>query len=259
MRTSNRISDCLIKSTVGPDEGSPGEPFTLEGKARETTFQFIEREGPVRRTDQRSVMRPMQQRNKHSKTGPEIDLYAGGVIDPFNPCSDQIRIEDIAHALSMLCRFNGHCRHFYSVAEHSVRVAERCRVNLQLDGLLHDAAEAYLGDLPRPIKQALPDFQSAERRLQAEISRKFDLSMEMPDEVRLADDEMLRIELTALIHPCEVSSPGTKQSLECWAPERAKAEFLEFYAELQNRKNAESFTITPSDHRRCTSKPGAVT
>ena len=83
--------------------------------------------------------------------------------------------------------------------------------------------------------------------------------MEMPEEVRVADDEMWRIELSALVLPCQAPSPGTKQSLECWAPERAKAEFLEFYAELQNCKNAESFTITPSDHRRCTRKPGAVT
>ena len=201
----------------------------------------------------------MQQRNKLPKTGTEIDLYAGGVFDPFNPRMDRIRIEDIAHALSMLCRFNGHCRRFYSVAEHSVLVAERCRVDLQLDGLLHDAVEAYLGDLPRPIKRAFPEFLKAERRLQAEIYRKFNLSLEMPDEVRIADDEMLRIELSALVPSCQAPSLGTKQSLECWAPERAKAEFLEFYAELQNWKNAESFTITPSDIRRCTRKPGAVT
>ena len=91
-----------------------------------------------------------------SRAPSSVNLFSGIVIDPFDPCPGLIRIADIAHALSMLCRFNGHCRHFYSVAEHSVRVAARCPKGLRLEGLLHDAVEAYLGDVkPLSLSQLI--------------------------------------------------------------------------------------------------------
>jgi hypothetical protein len=176
--------------------------------------------------------------SRKSGTVTEINLYSGTVFDPFNPCPDLIKVEDIAHSLSMLCRFNGHCRSFYSVAEHSVRVAEKCGEDLMLVGLLHDAAEAYLGDLPRPIKEVLPDFLAAERRLQVAISRRFGLPREMPDDVRLVDEEMLRIELAELVLPHPSSARNFSGCLACWAPEKAKVEFLRLYDQVRSESRS---------------------
>ena len=80
-----------------------------------------------------------------------MSTYTGKKFFPFDPRPEQICIEDIAHGLSMLCRFSGQCPYFYSVAEHSIYVVHCLPDNLQLEGLLHDASEAYLADLPRPV------------------------------------------------------------------------------------------------------------
>src|SRR6266496_1501995 len=85
--------------------------------------------------------------------GGAIMTYSGELITPLNPDPDDIQIEDIAHALSNQCRFSGHCKQFYSVAEHSCRVSDLCSYEHQLGGLLHDGTEAYLSDIARPIKQ----------------------------------------------------------------------------------------------------------
>ena len=86
-----------------------------------------------------------------------LSTYTGKKFYPYDPRPEQICIEDIAHGLSMLCRFAGQCRFFFSVAEHSIAVAHLLPANLKLFGLLHDASEAYLADLPRPVKAGLPD------------------------------------------------------------------------------------------------------
>lgn len=81
-----------------------------------------------------------------------IQTFTGKKVFPLAMTTDMVDIKDIAHALSLKCRFTGHCRTFYSVAEHSMRVAELVRPELKLAALLHDAAEAYLPDFARPIK-----------------------------------------------------------------------------------------------------------
>lgn len=93
-----------------------------------------------------------------ANTPTAIQVASGAYVDPLNLQPEDVRVEDIAHALSHQCRFSGHTRRFYSVAEHSVRVCHLLRLEghperVQLQGLLHDAAEAYLLDLPRPLKQ----------------------------------------------------------------------------------------------------------
>ena len=87
------------------------------------------------------------------RVGDWIQTMSGVIFYPLDPRPEEIRIEDIAHALSHQCRFAGHCREFYSVAEHSVRVSRELPQEFMLWGLLHDASEAYLVDLPRPIKR----------------------------------------------------------------------------------------------------------
>lgn len=137
-----------------------------------------------------------------------IQTYTGLQFQPLNPRVEDIRIEDIAHALSNQCRFSGHCREFYSVADHSLWVSrvveappdgclsDRRGENraLALWGLLHDAPEAYLVDLPRPIKHGSEIgrmYREFEGRLMAAICERFGLPAEEPDEVKHADKRLL--------------------------------------------------------------------
>lgn len=89
------------------------------------------------------------------RVGRPLTLRDGRLFWPLDPRPSEVRVDDIAHSLSLTCRFAGHCREFYSVAQHSLLVAElveRIAPELALQALLHDAAEAYLGDIPRPLK-----------------------------------------------------------------------------------------------------------
>jgi hypothetical protein len=135
-----------------------------------------------------------------------ITTFSGIRFWPLLPNPDDIRIEDIAHALSNQCRFAGHAREFYSVAEHSVRVSQLCPPEHALWGLLHDASEAYLVDLPRPLK-LLPEFaayREAERRLQRAVAVRFGLPPDQPASVTEADDTMLWIEAHSLLDSAAV-------------------------------------------------------
>ena len=93
-----------------------------------------------------------------------IKTYTGIMIDPLHPDADQIVITDIAHALSMLCRANGHFKSFYSVGQHSINCIQEAKARgysrkVQLACLLHDASEAYLSDVTRPVKAELPRYR----------------------------------------------------------------------------------------------------
>jgi 5'-deoxynucleotidase YfbR-like HD superfamily hydrolase len=101
--------------------------------------------------------------------------FKGLKFHPFDPKPEQIDIIDIAHALSMLCRWNGHIGRFYSVAEHSIHVASLVPDKAKLWALMHDAAEAYVGDLPKPIKDFIPDFEHAELNIQRVIQDKYQI------------------------------------------------------------------------------------
>ncbi len=90
-----------------------------------------------------------------------IQTYSGRQFWPLEPRAEDVAVEDIAHALSLLCRYGGHSSRFYSVAEHCVLVSHKCG----LHGLLHDAAEAYLLDIPRPVKALMPEYKWAEERV----------------------------------------------------------------------------------------------
>lgn len=102
---------------------------------------------------------------------------------PLNPVPQDISIVDIAHSLSNICRYNGHCPTFYSVAQHSVLVSRFVPEKYKLEALLHDASEAYLCDVPSPIK-ALPEFigyRDAEKRMQAAVAARYGLSLDVPE------------------------------------------------------------------------------
>lgn len=129
-----------------------------------------------------------------------IETRSGKRVSVENPLPEQFDIKDIAYALSNTCRFNGHCSGFYSVAEHSVVVALRLPPELRLAGLLHDATEAYLGDIPSPIKQFLPDYKAIEDRFEEALERAFGLD-DFPDRaaVKQADLDALYTEAHFLI------------------------------------------------------------
>jgi hypothetical protein len=120
------------------------------------------------------------------KYEPWIQTVSGRKIHFLNPSPEEIDITDIAFALSNLCRFNGHVR-FYSVAEHSFLVSTRLDEEDKLAGLLHDAAEAYLSDIPSPIKQYLPEYRAIEDKLLACIFEKF--GVQYNDRVKKADKD----------------------------------------------------------------------
>src|ERR1043166_2635242 len=134
-----------------------------------------------------------------TSTPDAIATYSGGWIRPLDPDPQDINIDDIAHALSNQCRFTGHTKEFYSVAEHCVLCMHIVRdilkpnasVRLLLTTLLHDGSEAYLSDMARPVKKAegFGEFYlAAEERLEVAIAERFKLSFPYPDEVKRADN-----------------------------------------------------------------------
>lgn len=130
---------------------------------------------------------------------PIIQTFTGRYVNVLDPDPDTINIEDIAHALSNLCRFSGHVYRFYSVAEHSLNVARILPNELQMCGLLHDASEAYLVDIATPVKSILPDYKRVESNLQKAIAKKFGVPYPFPKEVHEADRAALVTEAHTLM------------------------------------------------------------
>lgn len=183
-----------------------------------------------------------------------IETFTGARFQPLNPIVADIRIHDIAHALSNQCRFSGHTRQFYSVAEHSVRVSrfveERMRFanispsrvrELALWGLLHDSAEAYLVDLPTPLKrqeQIGAGYRAAEDGLMTAIVERFHLiATGEPLVVKYADDVLLATEVRDLMfgrpeHWGAVKELPLKDRIVPWSPSTAKEEFIRRFDEL---------------------------
>lgn len=161
-----------------------------------------------------------------------ISTWTGGAIEPLDPCPCEVRLEDIAHALSRLCRYNGHVEHFLSVARHSIWVSERVwsqtgSATLALQGLLHDGAEAYLSDVPRPVKRSLAEFQELDQQMDEAVMTAFGLPFPIPAEVLDADRHVLVY--VELPHPH--GARWTWRSL----PEEDERDFLKRYAELRRQ------------------------
>jgi hypothetical protein len=127
------------------------------------------------------------------RKGDWIHTTHGNRFFPFDPKEEEIRITEIAHSLGNICRFVGHCKHFYSVAEHSIHVSKLVPKHLACPALLHDAAEAYMGDLSRPIKQYIPVFSDIEEKIMKAVYSKFgyDLSENEKEVIREADNRVL--------------------------------------------------------------------
>ncbi len=156
----------------------------------------------------------------------------------FKPDIESVDINDIAHALSMICRFGGHTYKFYSVAQHSLIVSHICPKEYALEGLLHDATEAYAGDMVRPMKQCMPDYVKMENHLHEIIAKKFNLdsSEKCHKAIKIADNIALVTEKRDL-HKNELWSylqdvVPLNEIIVPWSHDKSKREFLKRFEEL---------------------------
>lgn len=172
---------------------------------------------------------------------PDILTQSGNYFDFLNPERCEIHIEDIAHALSHICRFNGHVREFYSVAQHSVHVSkviEWLDPSAQMEGLLHDSAEAYIGDITRPLKQLLPEYKVIEERVERAIFPIFGIAYPLSKAVKTADLILLATEQRDLMpeHDDEWALikdiKPMQEHIVPWTPDKAFRRFMERYEEL---------------------------
>ena len=164
-----------------------------------------------------------------------IETYSGKKLDVFNINKEAIDIVDIAHALSMACRFNGHLKRFLSVAEHSIIVASMVEEKHQLPALLHDAAEAYITDIPRPIKQMIPMVNEIDAALTKAIFEKYGCAYPIDPEITEVDRELCLAE--ARDSNMDVDSWGERYSFIehtpfHWSPVEAKKYFLKMFNEM---------------------------
>jgi len=169
-------------------------------------------------------------------SGPTILLSSGNYLDLLDPTNCTFTIEDIAHGLSNVCRFAGQCEPFYSVAEHSFHVSCIVPDEHAYAGLMHDAAEAFIGDIAKPLKVLLPEYKAIEQVMEAAIFERFDVPALGP-EVKHADVVMLATEQLALMKnrdDWEYTRGKTPANvtIHAWPPATAKAMFLQRYAIL---------------------------
>jgi uncharacterized protein len=161
---------------------------------------------------------------------------------PLKPRSEDICIEDIAHALSLQCRFSGHINEFYSVANHSVLVSYICDSKDALFGLLHDASEAYLVDIPKPLKDSgsFEEYKRAENLLQTIIYNKYCQDSEEPISVKEADKILLATEARDLFsgfHPdWNMPIKPLPFIIKPMSPKEAEKAFLERFKELNEKR-----------------------
>lgn len=186
------------------------------------------------------------------QTASSISTVSGRFYDLLRPGEYDYDVEEIAHALSNLCRYTGHTNRFYSVAEHSVLVSRLVPVELSLCGLLHDASEAFLGDVSSPLKRLLPDYKRIEENVEEAIAAHFQIPYPYPEEVHEADKRMYWQERQA------VADNGVRDTL--WhqnlratrraeakglAPHMARRMFMSRYREIMNRDDQRNKGVRP--------------
>lgn len=173
------------------------------------------------------------------RLGDWLQTQSGRRFYPKDPLPDDVHGEDVAHALSMLCRYGGHIDTFYSVAEHCVLMSYAVPPDDALAALLHDATEAYVVDVPRPVKRYLPEYRALEQMVWWAIAVRYHLELALPASVLAADDRIILTERNALMRnaertwwqdtagvvPLEVKIAG-------WIPAEAKRRYFDRLTEL---------------------------
>jgi len=158
----------------------------------------------------------------------KITTYTGRTIDVRNPDPEQIYIHDIAVGLANQCRFAGHVTKWISVARHSLNVCELVQdPNLKLAALLHDASEAYLLDMPSPIKALLPHYKALEENMMRVIAKKYGFEYPLHPLVKMADRNALEAE--------ELNFRGGSLGRKVNFDDKAVWDFIHKYVELTGR------------------------
>lgn len=178
-----------------------------------------------------------------------IITYTGKKFYHLQPTPEMVCIEDIAHSLSMLCRWTGHTRFHYSVAQHSVYASYLVPDSFKLSALLHDASEAYLGDMNRPLKhftQAGPAYKEIEEQVEPVIFEKFGVPYPMPEEVKTVDTALLYAEKAQLMNVTEATAYEARKwgrdetpaqiLIAEWTLRFAEKTFLERFQELKENQ-----------------------
>jgi hypothetical protein len=171
-----------------------------------------------------------------------IQTFSNIKFDILNPKPEMVRIEDIAHALSLLCRFTGHTKFFYSVGQHSYLGSFLVPPKDGLWFLLHDASEAFLGDVSSPLKHLTPAgkaYLSLELRTMEVIIKRFGLSSVEPNSIRKIDRQMLYAEKALLMKKCNWDRLWWGQPKKApivikeMSPREVEFEFLDRYYQLK--------------------------
>ncbi len=173
---------------------------------------------------------------------PAVSTKSGRRVALLNPSPSQIVIGDIAHGLAHQCRFNGQTNKFYSVAQHSLLVASILPRELRLAGLLHDASEAYLGDVVQPLKDLLPEYQAIEANFCEVLGERFGVNLLHNDAIKYADLIVLATERRDLM-PMDMADWSSiagitpmSSTIKPMSPDAAAAQFMEMFFTLTNQK-----------------------
>lgn len=167
-----------------------------------------------------------------------MQTYTGRAFYPMDAKPEDVDPLDIAHALSLLCRYGGHVNRFYSVAEHCVRMSYWVPAEDAPWALLHDATEAYMGDMVRPLKDSMPEYRQAEATLMQQICRRFRLDPTCPRSVHEADARIILDERYVLLGPKPAAWTSVEHleplgvTIEGWSPEYAEMQYLKRMREL---------------------------
>lgn len=254
-QTEEELFGALAASVAtAPVPARKGEPVTTaEGLAPlgADTTPLGEAPGP----EGPSGAEPLNADGNLANSPDVIFTFSGGMIRPLDPRAEDINIHDIAHALSNQCRFTGHTSHFYSVAEHAIHVSSLVPKHLKLTALLHDASEAYLSDIARPVKRAegfKEMYSHYEEQLEQATAERFGLTFPWDPAIMQADNLLLSIEIHTLMPqtlrevfptPANTDISLLKEAwspegvpvapgLPCWDPSRAEIEFQHAYFSL---------------------------
>lgn len=211
-----------------------GTHFVFSSVSGSSVLTYYECATPKQINTEASPVRP--------KLNPTLQTFSGKLVSILEPVLEDIDILDIAHSLSMICRYNGHVSRFYSVAEHSVLM---CRSfyehgyedEIQRVALMHDAPEYLTGDVTKPLKGVItPIFRPIQNALWGRVATRFGLLESIPDIVHAADLRILMNEKAQVfVHDIDWGwncDPLPDLTLQFWTPEEAKVEFLKEAARL---------------------------